>query len=207
MNKAGIRSQVLGLLNRNDCTNALADTFIEQALARIQRTLRVPSMEAEEVLTTNSVSGDVIVLPSDFLNIKYLYTPKTDGTQQMLEYKDVSTFLSIPSSVGIPQYYTRIRGELKMKPYPPVGTTINLIYFNEIPDLVNDSDVNFLTIIAPDLLTYGALTFAADYFVDDRKPAFEERFGAIYSEVVEQASLVDMDQTSIAINPAYAYPY
>ena len=207
MNKAGIRSQVLGLLNRNDCTNALADTFIEQALARIQRTLRVPSMEAEEVLTTNSTNGDTIILPSDFLNIKYLYVPKSDGTQQMLEYKDVATFLAIPSSVGIPQYYTRIRGELKMKPYPQTGTTVNLIYFSEIPDLVADTDINFLTIIAPDLLTYGALTFAADYFVDDRKPAFEERFGAIYGEVMEQAALVDLDQASIAISPAYAYPY
>ena len=207
MNKAQIREQLKGLMNRNDLTNAQADIFIEQALARIQRTLRVPSMEAEEVLTTNSTNGDTIILPSDFLNIKYLYVPKSDGTQQMLEYKDVATFLAIPSSVGIPQYYTRIRGELKMKPYPQTGTTVNLIYFSEIPDLVADTDINFLTIIAPDLLTYGALTFAADYFVDDRKPAFEERFGAIYSEVVEQAALVDMDQTSIAISPAYAYPY
>lgn len=207
MNKAGIRSQVLGLLNRNDCTNALADVFIDQAVARIQRTLRVPAMEAQEVVTTNNVSGDTIVLPEDFLNIKYLYTPKSDGTSQMLEYKDVSNFLALPSSIGVPAYYTRIRGELKMKPYPQAGSVINVIYYNEIPDLVNDTDTNFLTAIAPDLLVYGALTFAADYFVDDRKQPFEDRFAAIYGEVEEQARLVDMDQSSIAIAPAYAYPY
>lgn len=207
MNKAGIRTQLLGLLNRNDCTNAQADIFIEQALARIQRTLRVPAMEAQEVITTNDTNGDTIVLPADYLNMKYIYTPKEDGTSLMLEYKDVATFLAIPSSVGVPAYYTRIRGELKMKPYPQVGSTINMIYYNEIPDLVNDTDENFLTIIAPDLLVYGALTFAADYFVDDRKQVFEERFAAVYSEVDEQARLVEMDQSSIAISPAYAYPY
>lgn len=207
MNKAGIRTQLLGLLNRNDCTDAQADIFIEQALARIQRTLRVPAMEAESTVTTNDVNGDTIVLPNDFLNIKYLYTPKVDGTSQMLQYKDVATFLAIPSSVGVPAYYTRIRGELKMKPKPPVGSAVTMVYYNEIPDLVNDTDINFLTIIAPDLLVYGGLTFAADYFVDDRKQVFEERFAAIYSEVEEQSRLVDMDQSSIAISPAYAYPY
>lgn len=207
MNKAGIREQFKGLMNRNDLTDDQANIFIEQALARIQRTLRVPAMEAQEVITTNDTSGDTIVLPADYLNMKYIYTPKSDGTSQMLEYKDVATFLGIPSSVGVPQYYTRIRGELKMKPYPQMGSIINIIYYNEIPDLVNDTDVNFLTIIAPDLLIYGALTFAADYFVDDRKDSFENRFAEIYGELEEQARMVEFDQSSIAISPAYAYPY
>ena len=206
MNKARIRTQLLGLLNRNDCTNAQADIFIEQALARIQRTLRVPAMEAEENITTNSTNGDTIVLPSDFLNIKYLSSTTQDGTL-MMEYRDVATFMAIPSSTGQPRWYTRIRGELKMKPYHQVGTAVSMIYYNEIPDLVNDTDENFLTIIAPDLLVYCALTFAADYFVDDRKPVFEDRFAAIYGEVEEQARLVDMDQTTLAIAPAYYYPY
>ena len=206
MNKAGIRTQLLGLLNRNDCTDAQADIFIEQALARIQRTLRVPAMEAEESITTNDTNGDTIVLPNDFLNIKYLYSTTNEGTV-MMEYRDVATFMAIPSATGQPRFYTRIRGELKMKPYPQVGTNVQMIYYNEIPDLVNDTDSNFLTIIAPDLLVYGALTFAADFYVDDRKPIFEERFGAIYGEVEEQSRLVEMDQTTLAIAPAYYYPY
>lgn len=206
MNKAGIRTQLLGLLNRNDCTDAQANIFIEQALARIQRTLRVPAMEAEESITTNDTNGDTIILPNDFLNIKYLYSTTAEGTV-MMEYRDVATFMAIPSATGQPRFYTRIRGELKMKPYPQVGTNVQMIYYNEIPDLVNDTDSNFLTVIAPDLLVYGALTFAADYFVDDRKPIFEERFGAIYNEVEEQSRLVEMDQTTLAIAPAYYYPY
>ena len=206
MNKAGIRTQLLGLLNRNDCTNAQADIFIEQALARIQRTLRVPAMEAQESITTNNTNGDTVVLPADFLSIKYLYSTTQDGTL-MMEYRDVATFMAIPAATGQPRWYTRIRGELKMKPYPQTGTDVEMVYYNEIPDLVNDTDENFLTIIAPDLLVYGALTFAADFFVDDRKQAFEERFGAVYSEVEEQSRLVDMEQTSLSIAPAYYYPY
>jgi len=201
MNKAGIRTQVLALLNRNDCTNAIADTFIDQAVARIQRTLRVPAMEKQSILTVNDTAPESVVLPEDFLNIKYFYTD-----WGMMEYRDFATFLKIPQSVGYPYYYTRVQGELKMKPTPPEGTVITMVYYGEIPDLIVDTDSNFLTIIAPDLLIYGALTFAADFFVDERKQIFEERFGAIYGEVEEQSRLVDMDQTTMAVAPAYYYP-
>lgn len=206
MNKAQIREQFTGLLNRNDLTTALANSFIEQGLAKIQRTLRVPAMEAQESITSNSTNGDTIILPNDFLNVKYLYSTTQLGTL-MMDYKDVATFMAIPSSTGQPRWYTRIRGELKMKPYPQVGTPIDMVYYNEIPDLINDTDENFLTVIAPDLLVYAALTFAAQYYVDDRVKIFEEKYAEIYAEVEEQSRLVDMEQTSLSIAPAYYYPY
>lgn len=201
MNKAGIRTQLIALLNRNDCTTSIADTFIDQAVARIQRTLRVPAMEKQSIITVNTVTPGSVILPDDFLNIKYFYSD-----WGMMEYRDFATFMQIPQSIGYPQYYTRVQGELKIKPTPPEGTVITMVYYGEIPDLATDTDTNFLTIIAPDLLIYGALTFASDYFVDDRKQIFEDRFGAIYGEVEEQARLVDMDQTTMAITPAYYYP-
>lgn len=45
MNKGEIRAHFKALLNRSDITDALADTFIDQGITRIQRSLRVPSME------------------------------------------------------------------------------------------------------------------------------------------------------------------
>ena len=198
MNKAQIRVQLLALLNRNDCTNAQADIFIDQTVARIQRTLRVPPMEKQSVSTVNDTTPELIVLPDDFLNIKYLYT-----SQGMLEYRDVTSFFAIPPSTGEPKYYTRLQGGLQLKPTPPEGTAITLVYYGEIPDLVVDTDSNFLTVIASDLLIYGALTFAVDFFVDDRKPLFEERYVTIYREVDEQARLTDMEQTTMAMQPVY----
>lgn len=201
MNKADIRNQVAALLNRNDATNALLDVFIDQAVSRIQRTLRIPSMEKVLVTTTSADLPDTITLPVDYLNMKHLYC-----LDRVLEFVDVGTFMTKPNNIGKPYIYTRIQGGLKIKPVPPGGTDVTMIYYGEIPDLVNDTDENFLTAIAPDLLTYGALTFAADYYVDDRKPAFEERFGAIYNEVEEQARLLEMDQSSLRIQPAYEEP-
>jgi hypothetical protein len=202
MNKSQIRSQFLSLLNRNDCSNELADTFLEQSLSRIQRTLRVPSMEKTAVYTINDVTPDTLALPNDFLNIKYLYCDTT-----LLQYVDLGKYLQAPSNVDTPTMYTRLQGNLKLKPIPVEDTEVLMVYYGEIPDLTEDTDTNFLSIIAPDLLIYGALSYAADYFIDERKGLFEETYSRVYQELVEQASLTEMDQSSLAIGTPFNTEY
>lgn len=194
MNKGQIRSQFLALLNRNDCSNELADTFLEQGLARIQRTLRVPSMEKVQTYTVNDVAPNALVLPNDFLNIKHLYCGDI-----LLEYVDLGRYLQYPASVDTPRIYTRVQGELKVKPTPPEGTEIFMVYHGEIPDLPSDISTNFITEIAPEALVYGGLTYASDYFIDERKPLFEETFGRVMAELTEQAYLTEFEQSSMAI--------
>lgn len=199
MNKQGIRNQVKALMNRNDFTDALADTFIDQATARIQRTLRIPPMEKVELYTITDVAPDTLILPNDFLSVKHLYADTT-----MLEYVDLGKFLSTQTTVGVPKMYSRIQGTIKIKPTPVEDSVVTLVYYGEIPDLVNNTDETWLSAIASDLLIYGALTFAADYFVDERKAAFEERFAQIYGELEEQARIGEMDQAAIRIQPAHS---
>lgn len=202
MNKLGIRNQVKALLNRNDITDPIADTFIDQAVARIQRTLRIPPMEKTIVYTATETSPELLVLPNDFLQLKHIYIE-----DKTLQYKDLNAFLRYPDYGGSkPMFYTRIQGGLKVKPAPAEGSTITMIYYGEIPDLVNDTDENFLTAIAPDLLVYGALTFAADYYIDDRKDAFEAVGARIFNELVEQATEMEMNQEGLSIGNTYDYP-
>ena len=202
MNKSQIRSQFLNLLNRNDCSNELANTFLEQSLARIQRTLRVPSMEKMETYTVNDVTPDTLILPNDFLNIKYLYSGDT-----LLEYVDLDRFLRTPGSVDTPRIYTRIQGSLKIKPTPPECTEILMVYHGEIPDLPTDASTNFITEIAPELLVYGALTYAADYFIDERKPLFEETFGRVFAELMEQSYMTEMEQSAMSMASPFGGMY
>ena len=54
MNKGNLRSHFKAVLNRSDITDALADTFIDQGIARIQRSLRIPSMEKKHTYTRES---------------------------------------------------------------------------------------------------------------------------------------------------------
>jgi hypothetical protein len=196
MNKQGIRNQVKALMNRNDFTDALANTFIDQATARIQRTLRIPPMEKTEIYTVTESEPEVLVLPNDFLSIKFLY-----ANSRLLECIDLGNYLALPESGGEPRVYTRVQAALKVKPFPAADTEITMIYYGEIPDLVQDSDTSWLSELAPDLLVYSALTFAADYFVDERKAAFEERFGSIYGELEEQSRILEMSQSALRVLP------
>lgn len=198
MNKAQIRNQLLGILNRNDCDTTTADNFIDLALSRIQRTLRIAPMERQQNYTSNDVGDNLLTLPQDFLSLKYLWTGST-----MLEFRDFATFLKIQDSQGLPQVYTRVRGGLLVKPIPPVDTPISMIYYGEFDDLSSDTSENALTNFAPDLLVYGALTFAGDYFVDERSSTWEARYAAIYTEVEEQSRTVEWDQATLAVQPVY----
>lgn len=202
MNKLGIRQQLSGLLNRNDATEAQLNVFIDQAVARIQRTLRVPSMEKVQIYTIGSEAPEMLTLPNDFLQLKHLYT--STGT---IDYTDLGTFIKTADAPGnTPQIYTRVQASLLVKPTPPQASTITMIYYGEIPDLVEDTDTNFVTEIASDLLVYGALTFAADFFIDDRKDSFEQIAVRIFNEVQDQAYAMEFAQEGMAISNSFNSP-
>lgn len=202
MNKLGIRNQIKGLLNRNDLTDTQADIFIDQAVARIQRTLRIPPMEKTQLYTAGSTGANLLSLPNDFLQLKHLYTPTST-----IRYVDLGDFLRTQDAPGnTPVIYTRIQGGLQIKNTPPAGFVTTMVYYGEIPDLVNDTDENFLTAIAPDLLVYGALTFAADFFLDDRREVFEATAVRIYEELNQQAIDMEFAQEGMAISPSANTP-
>lgn len=201
--KAEIRSQFKALLNRNDCTDSIANVFIDQTIARIQRTLRVPSMEKALTITFTEELPDSFVLPNDFLGIKELYFVQ-EPFSKSLERMELGRFLEISALSGtVPSYYTRVQNTIKVKPCSE-GVTLYLVYYGEIPDLVNDEDDNFVTLIAPDLLIYGALSFACDYFVDERKGVYEERYKEIYAEIEEQNYTLEFSGMNM-IQPLYSY--
>lgn len=202
MNKLGIRNQIKALIARNDTTDAIIDSFIDQAIARIQRTLRVPPMEKMLVTTTTTTNPEIIVLPNDFLKLKHLYISNAP-----IEYVDVGTFLKTQDAPGnTPRIYTRIQGSYLLKPTPPAGLTINMVYYGEIPDLVNDTDTNFISEIAPDLLIYGALSFAADYYIDDRRAAFEEVAQRAYGELEAQTIDLEFSQEGLVVANSFNSP-
>lgn len=202
MNKAAIREQIKSLLNRNDATDAQVNTFIDQAVARIQRTLRVPSMEKVEIYSTTEDLPNTLSLPNDFLQLKHLY--RSDG---VIEYVDLGRFLKTSDAPGTkPLIYTRVQGSYLLKPTPPTAYQVTMVYYGEIPDLSEDTSTNFVTEIAPDLLVYGALTFAADFFVDDRKDSFEQIAVRIFNEVQDQAESMEFAQDGMAVNTAFFAP-
>ena len=68
-----------------------------------------------------------------------------------------------------------------------------------------DTDENDLAAVASDLIIYGALTFAADYYLDERRDIFEAKFQTFLSELQEQANDQELNGGTQAIQPASTY--
>lgn len=206
MDKQGIRTSIKNLLARNDTTDAIIDNFIDMAISRIQRTLRVPSMEKSNITTVAEDNAGTIILPNDFLRLKHLFTINLQKNYS-IEYVDPARFVQMQDAPGnTPKVYTRIQGSLLLKPTPPVGTQIQLVYYGEVPDLVADTDTNFLSEIAPDLLIYSALVFAADYYIDDRKDQFSAVAESAFQQLQDQSYEIEMSQEGLMVSTSFNAP-
>lgn len=195
MNYGQIRTQFKNILNRSDCTDALADTFISQGLARSQRVLRTPANEKATATTVTS-GFSALAVPNDLIEVISI-----DSDGSAVTFLPTKRWLELDQDAsGTPEYWTRIGAEIKFKPVPSANKVLTLYYYGEFAPFTSDSTETTLSIIAPDLIVYGGLIYAADYFLDERKDLFEQRYMMSAQELQEQASTVEGGGQ---ISPAY----
>lgn len=200
MNKGEIRAHFKALLNRTDCSDALADTFINQSIARAQRVLRIPPMEKTQTYNLTA-STSTLIIPADFLEIIDMYYANTNLSRVPLsKYVEMSQ----PGENGTPKYFTREGENIKIYPYPTSGS-VSMNYYGQFAEMTADTDENDLAIIASDLITYGALGYASDYFLDERGPLFEQKFAQFLAELQEQANDAEVSGTVQAMQPIATY--
>lgn len=207
---AELKQDVINLINRNDCTDALAGTFINQAQRKMSRTLRIPSLEKKLTVTAGTTSAAVydstegeITIPSDFLEMVYIYTDKS-----VLQRTPLRTFIELNNKVsatGSPKYYTRLQNKFALKPVPSTGKVVNLVYYADPEDLSADSDTNSMSLISPDVLVYGALVYACDYFNDNRKPIFEATYNSLYADLVALVEATDQASADTSVQPSFSF--
>lgn len=182
-----LQSNLTALLNRRDLTPALRDLFIQQAFQKIQRTLRVPAMEKSIVATVGSLFTDGLQVPGDLLQFIAL-TDNDTG----LELKRGTLQQVLPrqkeDQSGCPKLFTRRGAKFLIAPLPSTGKTLRMDYYAQFKQLVNPTDTNVLTDIAPDLLLQGALVFACTHFNDKRKDGFTSDFNATIDDLNMQAN-------------------
>ena len=82
---------------------------------------------------------------------------------------------------------------------------MSLYYYSEFPALSADSDTNNLSTVAPDLIVYAALTYSADYFLDERAEIFEMKYNQFLQEIQEQSNDQELNGGTQVIQPAYQY--
>lgn len=206
MQYLAMRTQFQNILNRSDCADTLAQTFFQMALARCQREMRLPFMEEQLNIDTSAGAVSTIAVPDDWIeNIAFIVTDANGYTVE-LQYLEVGNFMRKTNEVlGEATYYTRIGGNWSVTDAIPQGASAFVYYYGEMGTLSNDTDEPTIAMIAPDLLIYGALTYAADYFIDDRGGAWEQKFQGFAGQLQSQSEDAEDETNTNAVAPAFYF--
>lgn len=200
-----VKAQFTGLMNRRDLTanTGLVSTFINQAIMRIQRDLRIPAME-KSVLVTIANPYNGLVIPNDFIELINII-PQNSTNMQRLSRVDITKAVNLAMNVDLPQVYARQGGLWILGPSPALADVIRVDYYAEFAPLVNGTDTNILSIIGWDLIVYAALVAACEYYKDSRISAFEARFQQIFASLQGQGDDDELDGLT-QVQATYAYP-
>jgi hypothetical protein len=208
---ADCRSQMIALLNRRDCNTTLANTFLSQGLARIQRQLRVPSMERAISEVATDVPVQSFLVPQDLLQVIDVYA---NGLPlQKVAYRQIAgrsgmsptdgPYDGTPGCGGSPKFYSRMGASIFLTPFLPVGGEVMVTYYGAFLPLIEDTDENEITITAPELLVYAGLSFGSDYFMMDQKAAYEARFQSLLGDVQDEADQLENTGGSMTLQSPY----
>src|SRR5437868_2438738 len=145
MKLGDLKTQFKGLLNNSVVNNnsTLVMTFINQAIMRIQRELRVPFME-KQILYTIPDPFTKLSIPSDLLALKgILVDADGDGINEYeLTRRDLSTTIRASQLPGPPSVYARQGGSWILGNKPAAGDKVLIYYYAEFAALVDDNSEN-----------------------------------------------------------------
>lgn len=201
---AETRTKFKARLNRRDCTDALADGFLQDAVGRIQRVLDVPAGETSQSFTgTTFLVSNYLTIPTNYVQIDAItVNDKVVLTraplQQVLDSMNYGT-------QGASRIYCRRGSTWLIGPIPLPADAIRVDYFSTFEDDDTLPQDTVLLTRSSDLVLYGALSYAADHWSDKRGQRFEGRFTQILSDIQAQA---DGDDTSgnAVVAQSFQYP-
>jgi hypothetical protein len=194
MNLGDYRTLFQGWLNRSDCPNSLADTFMNRAIARIQREVRIPAMEASYTPAQTNGTWATVGLPDDFIAMKDVV-----ADCQLVYPVTLDRLLLQPNQPGCPRFYTRVLGTLQFRPWPVNSLTI--YYYGQFGALVNDTDTNALLSAAPEVLLWAHLAYAGDFFKMDEKAQWEQQYEGERDALVQQGHDADFFNSPQGVQP------
>lgn len=176
-----LKTSVANWLHRGDLA-AVAEDFIMMGEWKVNRMLRVSSMEAD--LNVVMASG-LAALPADYVGLKFAYI---DGNPVgKLDRKTAEWIIANYPNRAVdckPCTVARQGANLIFGPFPDAAYTVKGVYYARLPQLSAANLTNWFTANAPDLLLYGALLEAAPYLKgDERIPVWQAKFNEVLGQV------------------------
>lgn len=181
MNYGELRQHFLDLLNRDDCSNELADRFIAMGLRRVERLLRTPIQRATRTETVGEGAWQGHMdIPSDYIAVYAVRVNDVDWPR-----------ITTGQRGTLEGYYTQ-NGEIFFSPELTEGDEVTITYYTEFFTGVDDDVITDYSLVLPDIAAYAALAFAGDYFIDQRLDRWETTMAGLVQELQDMADKDDM---------------
>jgi hypothetical protein len=201
-NYAELKTAVANFMARSDLTNQIPD-FITMAESRMSRELETREQEKRSQATL--VAGDeYILLPNDFREVREVKI--NASPTRVLTYYSPSALDSMYSSngQGMPEGYSIVGLELKMRPIPDAAYTQEIVYIGSLPNISNTTTPILFT-RSPDLYLYGALAEGYAYLLDEARSAqYDQKFTRILEEIKVDEQRSHYGTGSLQIKSAYS---
>ena len=186
-NLGTMRESIKQWSQRKSIPDAVLNDFINIAVTRATRALRIPPMEKS---LSQLVDADgYFEIPSDFIEVIEVVSVRSDKNI-ILERKAIHEVDYMNNlSPGCPKFFARYKGSFRIGPYdspaydvPEDQDVVELYYYATFAALTDDADCNWLISNAGDMILYGAMSELASYTRDDEG---EQRWTAKYSQEVQ----------------------
>jgi|SRR5262245_54143659 len=176
-NYSELQSAVANWLSRSDLTGRIPE-FIALAEARLNRDLRLRTMESSEAVST-SPGSRFIALPAGFLEPLALFIERSSG-REALSFKP--SRMETDATAGEPEFWAVDGGNIAFeRPADAVySMTLKMLKAFALSD---SSPANWLLTNYPDLYLAATLAEGFGYLQDDEALKWIARYGQTLAEV------------------------
>lgn len=184
---AELKTSVGNWLDRDDLTSTIPD-FISLAEKQMEREVRHYKMIER---ASGALDSQYSAVPADWLEtLRFSITSGNTFALEMTTLSDLMTRRqNNQNAVGRPAYYAHIGSAFELFPTPDTTYTMELVYYQEIPELSDSQTTNWLLTDAPDAYLYGALMQAAPYLGEDERVQI---WNGLYASAVASLNRVSL---------------
>ena len=192
-----LKRRLQALINRKDVTDQIAGDFITDAVADLERQVRIGPMETILEQSAWPEGRNAMVIPNNFIESINLFTDSSELVQV-----DLGEFLAMPDVGGTPTVFAKIAGRFLLRPTPQDGLKVYLHYYRQLTGLASDEDKNVWTDACFNAVLYTAAGLAADFY--QMEDSVAARFAGRASGYVQAIASQDLDEKwsgRLAISP------
>ena len=194
-----IINDALTILNRDDCTSAMMQTFVLQGVERIQRECRLPSMEREMLVTTTGIC-DWVAVPSDLLQLVDILLPdEFQGWPKPLIKTPFRKLMRMDPGRW-PSHYGRFQGQYWIRGQVQTAQLVQIQYYGQFTPWATLTSENELSMSSPDLAVYAALSYAGDQFQHPLTTTWESRYVQIRDSVIQAGADIENEGGPAAVS-------